>query len=106
MAQMSSLSSFLSAREALIDEERSIRRDHHADVRPISTEEKAADKILRAIRSEEAKGLWKEHHDLAHRFNEVYPGMGFLTCEYGLMARQVFGGMWVLSELTLDTWDL
>lgn len=78
---LASFSSFLKAREELIADERSLRRDHQANIRPIGEDEKRADKILREIRADEAKKLWKDHHDPLHRYNEMYPGIGFLTGE-------------------------
>lgn len=73
-----SFDSYLSAREELIEEERSLRRDHQS-IRIISEAERAADQRLRVLRTQEAESLWKSHKDPNGRLAEMYPGMGFLT---------------------------
>ncbi|KAG6862093.1 hypothetical protein C0995_007223 [Termitomyces sp. Mi166 len=69
---MTPLEAYNSNRAALIDADRSLRRDRQqrteAEVR--------ADGIVRAIRTEEASTIWRqEHASIPHPF----PGMEFLT---------------------------
>ncbi len=68
---------YLKSRDALITEDRSLRRDHQAASIRSSLEIKA-DEIVRKIRAEEASTIWKEDHpEIPHPF----PGMEFLTGE-------------------------
>ncbi|KAG6872014.1 hypothetical protein C0993_002505, partial [Termitomyces sp. T159_Od127] len=69
---MNTIEAYKSARAALIEGDRSLRRDRQqrteAEVR--------ADRVVRAIRTEEASTIWnKEHASIPHPF----PGMEFLT---------------------------
>lgn len=73
-----SFKSYLDARQKLIHDERSMRRDHQP-LRPISDAEHKADEHIRALRNTEAKILWKAQKDPNGKLAEMYPGMGFLT---------------------------
>jgi hypothetical protein len=79
-----SFDGYRSARESLIKDERSLRRDHQS-IRVISDVERTADGRLRALRTQEAETLWKSYRDPNGKLAEMYPGMGFLTgaqCPY------------------------
>ena len=75
-------SDYEAQRAALINEDRSLRREFlRTDL--YSDKEREADKILRAIRASEAATIWnQEHPSIPHPF----PGMEFLT------------GMWVRTQ--------
>lgn len=73
-----SFDSYLGARQKLIDDEQSVRRDHQS-IRPISDAERKADELLRTLRSSEANDLWKPQKDPGGKLSEMYPGMGFLN---------------------------
>lgn len=69
-------------RAALIDEDRSLRREYiHAKSR--SGVEAKADAIVRQIRNTEAETVWKEEYpSIPHAF----PGMEFLTGRYRIIS--------------------
>lgn len=67
------LEQYAKARQALIAEDRRLRRD---STREPSEDELKADKVVREIRAAEAVLVWgAEHPDIPHPF----PGMEFLT---------------------------
>lgn len=66
---------YLNERSALIQEDRSLRRDRIRYAQA-TDDEKKADTYVRAIRSVEAKSVWGIPHD---NTSNVYPGMEFLT---------------------------
>jgi len=73
---MSDIQDYLSRRAALIQEDRSLRRENKL-LQSLTEKEAAADKIVRRIRAEEAASVWGvEHDDIPH----LFPGMEFLTC--------------------------
>lgn len=69
---MTTIEAYKAARAALIDADRSLRRDRQerteAEVR--------AERIVRAIRTEEASTIWNQEHAL---IPHPFPGMEFLT---------------------------
>ena len=84
-----SFESYLRARESLIGDERSLRRDHQP-IRVISDAERSADQRLRALRAQEAESIWKAHKDPNGKLAEMYPGMGFLTGAQHLWLLELF----------------
>jgi adenosine deaminase CECR1 len=79
---LSTTSHYKAQRAALINEDRSLRREF-LQTNFYSDKEREADKILRAIRASEAATIWNEEHiSIPHPF----PGMEFLT------------GMWVRTQ--------
>lgn len=69
------LEDYLRDRANLIDEDRALRTDRDTTKR-FSSAELRADRVVRAIRVEEAETVWGvEHEDVPHPF----PGMEFLT---------------------------
>ena len=72
----SSAVDYRTAREALISEDRSLRRDRVHDSSKVSAEEIKADQIVRGIRAAESSTIWRQDHEsIMHPF----PGMEFLT---------------------------
>lgn len=75
MASFESVEDYLKQRDALIQEDRSLRRDYMT-ARLRSPLEIKADAIVRKVRAKEAETIWKEDHpEIPHPF----PGMEFLT---------------------------
>ncbi|KAF8077740.1 hypothetical protein FPV67DRAFT_10272 [Lyophyllum atratum] len=69
---LSYVEAYQQARAALIDEDRSLRRDRHKH----TSAEETADQLVREIRATEASTIWKQKHEsIPHPF----PGMEFLT---------------------------
>ncbi|KAF8333951.1 Metallo-dependent hydrolase [Cantharellus anzutake] len=64
------LKKYLEAREALIAQDRSLRRDHQEDIRPIRPE---------SGKQTEAKELWENAGNEISASQSLFPGMGFLT---------------------------
>lgn len=72
---MLDLESYLTSRNALISEDRSLRRDLSL-LQTATEDELKADELIRAIRAEEDKTIWSvEHEDVANTF----AGMEFLS---------------------------
>lgn len=67
---------YFSRRAALIQEDKSLRRENNL-LQSLTKNELAADKIVRHIRAEEAASIWGVEHD---EFPHLFPGMEFLTC--------------------------
>lgn len=75
MASFASVDDYLRQRDALMKEDRSLRREYMTAQLRSSLEVKA-DEIVRNIRAKEAATIWKEDHpEVLHPF----PGMEFLT---------------------------
>lgn len=69
------IDTYLAARTAFIDDDRSLRREN-VTIKTRSTKEAEADSILRQVRAKEAETIWKEDYpEIKHPF----PGMEFLT---------------------------
>jgi adenosine deaminase CECR1 len=69
---------YLKQRNALIQDDRKLRREYNT-ARHRSPLEVKADEIIREIRAKEAASIWTEDHlDVPHPF----PGMEFLTGKY------------------------
>ncbi|KAH9010246.1 adenosine deaminase-related growth [Lactarius hengduanensis] len=66
---------YFSRRAALIQEDRSLRRENNS-LHSLTNNELAADKIVRRIRAEEAVSIWGVEHD---EISHLFPGMEFLT---------------------------
>ncbi|KAF4578917.1 hypothetical protein EYR36_000726 [Pleurotus pulmonarius] len=78
------LQQYAKAREALIAEDRRLRRDSS---RESSEVELKADKVVRDIRAAEAVSVWwAEHPDIPHPF----PGMEFLTGKSVIVKTEIF----------------
>jgi hypothetical protein len=78
-----SYTAFLTERQNLIREERSLRRDQQPQIRQISATEVKADEIVRRMREEEARTLWgavQQHSGGSS--DSLFPGMGFLTGKF------------------------
>ncbi|KXN92283.1 Adenosine deaminase CECR1-A [Leucoagaricus sp. SymC.cos] len=86
MALFSSVEEYMTKRDALIKEDRSLRRDYlTAQFR--SPLEVKADEIVRKLRAKEAATIWKEDHpEIVHPF----PGMEFLTGKKLIEKTKVF----------------
>ncbi|KAL0946743.1 hypothetical protein HGRIS_012921 [Hohenbuehelia grisea] len=85
MTNSAELDKYHAEREALIAEDRALRRDHtrHAP----SDAEARADQVIRNIRAEEAATIWKaEYPDILHPF----PGMEFLNGRSIIMKTKLF----------------
>ena len=88
---MGDIQDYFSRRAALIQEDKSLRRENNS-LQSLTKNELAADKIVRDIRAEEAVSIWGVEHD---EFPHLFPGMEFLTCMcsgldyscYSLLAR-------------------
>ncbi|KAI0311600.1 adenosine deaminase-like growth [Amylostereum chailletii] len=78
------LSEYMARRSALIQEDRSLRREN-ALLTTLTDAEKRADGIVRKIREDEANTVWKDEN-----IPNVFPGMGFLTCKDVIDKTQVF----------------
>ena len=82
MTAYEDLQNYLATRATLIAQDRSLRRDHREDIRPISRNERKADQIIRALRAHEAKTLWGIADEACEdKASHLFPGMGFLTSE-------------------------
>jgi len=80
------ISTYLADRDSLIKQDRALRLDA-IKLDNLSATEAAAEKIVRAIRAEEAVSVWgAEHEDIEHPF----PGMEFLTGKSVIMKTKVF----------------
>ncbi|KAF9448874.1 Metallo-dependent hydrolase [Macrolepiota fuliginosa MF-IS2] len=86
MAQFLGVDDYLKQRDALIQEDRSLRREYMtAQLR--SPLEVKADEIVRKIRAKEAATVWQEDHpEILHPF----PGMEFLTGRKIIEKTQIF----------------
>ncbi|KAF8969728.1 hypothetical protein BDZ97DRAFT_1794869 [Flammula alnicola] len=81
-----SISDFQAQRTALIENDRSLRREY-LPTNKRSDKEIEADKIVRRIRALEADTIWKEEHpSIPHPF----PGMEFLTGKSIIMKTRIF----------------
>ncbi|KLO10535.1 adenosine deaminase-related growth [Schizopora paradoxa] len=81
-----SIESYLAARNALISEERSIRRDFR-ELHKATDAELHADQIVRAIKLEEAKTIWAiDHPDTPN----VFPGMSYLSARSLITKTKIF----------------
>jgi hypothetical protein len=67
---------YFSRRAALIQEDRSLRREN-ALLRSLTEKEFIADEKVRRIRAEEQISVWGIEHD---GVSHLFPGMAFLTC--------------------------
>ncbi|KLO10537.1 adenosine deaminase-related growth [Schizopora paradoxa] len=77
---------YLTARTALITEERSIRRDFK-ELAKATEDELHADQIVRAIKLEEAKSIWAvDHPDTPN----VFPGMAYLSARNLITKTKIF----------------
>ncbi|RDB21042.1 Adenosine deaminase CECR1-A [Hypsizygus marmoreus] len=86
----SDVAAYKEARAALIDEDRSFRRDRHSIP---SSDEAKADRLVREIRAAEASSIWKqEYPSIPHPF----PGMEFLTGREIIVKTQLFA---ILSKM-------
>jgi adenosine deaminase CECR1 len=73
---MADIQDYFSRRVALIQEDRSLRRENDL-LLSLTANESAADKIVRRIRAEEEVSVWGvEHDEVPH----IFPGMEFLMC--------------------------
>ncbi|KAI9448908.1 hypothetical protein BJY52DRAFT_1309800 [Lactarius psammicola] len=72
---MGDIQGYFSRRAALIQEDKSLRRENNL-LQSLTKNELAADKIVRHIRAEEAVSIWGVEHD---EFPHLFPGMEFLT---------------------------
>ncbi|KAJ7579114.1 hypothetical protein C8J56DRAFT_336847 [Mycena floridula] len=87
MASSKTLAQYESQRNELIQQDRSLRADHSANLQ-ISETELAADKIVRQIRAEESASIWAaDYLDVPHPF----PGMEFLTGKSIMLQTKLFG---------------
>ncbi|KZV69050.1 adenosine deaminase-like growth, partial [Peniophora sp. CONT] len=75
MAPQTSLAAYEAARAELIASDRALRRDN-ARIASASDGEKRADEKIRALRAQEAQGVWD-----GENIPNVFPGMGFLVCK-------------------------
>lgn len=71
---MADIQDYFSRRAALIQEDRSLRREN-ALLLSLTEKESIADEIVRRIRAEEEVSIWSDQHDFLH----IFPGMEFLT---------------------------
>jgi adenosine deaminase CECR1 len=77
MTSFTGIDDYMMQRDALIKDDRSLRRDYMTVALRSSLEAKA-DEIIRKLRAKEANSIWKEDHpEIMHPF----PGMEFLTGE-------------------------
>jgi adenosine deaminase CECR1 len=67
---------YLSRRAALIQEDRSLRRENVL-LRSLTEKESIADEKVRRIRAEEEVSVWGIEND---EFPHTFPGMEFLIC--------------------------
>jgi adenosine deaminase CECR1 len=73
---MADIQDYFSRRVALIQEDRSLRRENDL-LLSLTANESAADKIVRRIRAKEEVSVWGvEHDEVPH----IFPGMEFLMC--------------------------
>ena len=83
---LTDISTYLADRDSLIKQDRALRIDA-IKLDNLSATEAAAEKIVRAIRAEEAVSVWgAEHEDIDHPF----PGMEFLTARSVITKTKVF----------------
>ena len=75
-AHMADIQDYFSRRAALIQEDRSLRREN-ALLRSLTENESIADEKVRRIRAEEEVSVWGIEHD---KIPQLFPGMEFLTC--------------------------
>ncbi len=69
---------YFASRAALIQEDKSLRRENNL-LQTLTKNELEADKIVRLIRAEEEASIWSVEHD---NLPPLFPGMAFLTCIY------------------------
>ncbi|KAH9165420.1 hypothetical protein EDB89DRAFT_2116089 [Lactarius sanguifluus] len=77
---------YFSKRAALIQEDRSLRRENNS-LHLLTNNELAADKIVRNIRAEEAVSIWGVERD---EFPHLFPGMEFLTSKRIIDQTKIF----------------
>lgn len=83
---MGDIQDYFSRRAALIQEDKSLRRENKS-LQLLTENELAADKIIRHIRAEEAASIWGvEHDELPH----LFPGMEFLTSKLIIDQTKIF----------------
>ncbi|KAF7359717.1 Adenosine deaminase CECR1-A [Mycena venus] len=84
-SQFTDFTHYKQERTALIDHDRSLRRDNSES--KVSPAEARADAILRALREKENSCVWgADHEDVLHPF----PGMGFLTGRDMILQTKLF----------------
>ncbi|RPD64539.1 Metallo-dependent hydrolase [Lentinus tigrinus ALCF2SS1-7] len=88
---------YLRERHELMLKDRALRHDHAAHRKP-SLDEIEADAVLRKIRTTEAKTVWdsKRVVEHPHGFQQMFPGMEFLTARSTIMSTKLFA---ILSEM-------
>ncbi|KZT26495.1 adenosine deaminase-related growth [Neolentinus lepideus HHB14362 ss-1] len=82
----SSIHEYIAKREAFINDERTLRREH-ARLKACSDVEAQADRIIRKIRKEEALTIWSEESD---SIPHIFPGMEFLTSRDIIVKTKLF----------------
>ncbi|TFK54820.1 Metallo-dependent hydrolase [Heliocybe sulcata] len=85
-ASVLSVQEYITKREAFINEERSLRREH-ARLAVLSDAEAQADRVVRKIRAEEARTIWSEENEAAEN---IFPGMEFLTSRDIIVKTRLF----------------
>ena len=88
---MTDIQDYFSRRVALIQEDRSLRRENVL-LGSLTEKESRADEIVRRIRKEEEVSIWGVEHD---EFPHIFPGMEFLTCIY---SGQGYGMPWLTGS--------
>jgi adenosine deaminase CECR1 len=78
---MADIQDHFSRRAALIQEDRSLRRENTL-LQSLTEKESTADEIVRRIRAEEALSVWASKLLQADEFPHIFPGMEFLTGIY------------------------
>jgi hypothetical protein len=73
---MADIQDYFSRRAALIQEDRSLRRENTL-LRSLTEKESIAEEKVRRIRAEEEVSVWGIEHE---EFPHIFPGMEFLTC--------------------------
>ncbi|EPQ58065.1 adenosine deaminase-like growth [Gloeophyllum trabeum ATCC 11539] len=81
-----SVGEYLSKRDAFINDERSLRREH-ARLNALSDAEAQADTVVRQIRADEAKTIWTDDNE---NMPHVFPGMEFLTSRDLIVKTKLF----------------
>ncbi|TFK54821.1 Metallo-dependent hydrolase [Heliocybe sulcata] len=77
---------YLSRREAFINDERSLRREH-ARLLTLSDAETQADRVVRQIRAKEAQMIWSATND---GMQHMFPGMEFLMARDIIVKTKLF----------------
>ncbi|KAI0306408.1 adenosine deaminase-like growth [Multifurca ochricompacta] len=80
------IQAYFSKRDALIQEDRSLRRENKL-LHSLTENESVADKIVRRIRAEEEASIWSVEHD---EFPHLFPGMEFLTSKSIIDKTRIF----------------